>query len=185
MSMRLSVPIFFLVGSMAWSQSTPDLSGRWILNPERSSVPPDVPRPGRIELAINQGLDGMQCEWQFPSTAGAEHLIIRFKTNGTQSLAPSGGNEGRFEYLAESGKTSSAGPDIQVSAFWAGRRLAVRFKWYNPDKRVTEVDDTWSLSGDGKTLTIDRGFEPSLTPAFVNEHDARFVFERVDRAKKK
>jgi hypothetical protein len=127
----------------------------------------------------------VQCDWQFPSAAGSEHLKFVFKTNGTQSLAQSNGRQVNFEYLTASSPSSNEQPDIEVSAVWEGRALSIRFKWYNPDKRITEIDDRWSLSKDAKTLNIERGWGPTLLPNSVFEHRAQFVFENIGGTRKK
>jgi hypothetical protein len=185
MNMRLIVPTSIAVASLAFPQVEPNFSGRWILDSERSSVPQNAPRPSNVQIAVTQRPGSVESDWQLPSPSGTTRLVFRFKTDGTSSFVPSGGNERAFESLGVPRDAEPAGPDIEVSGSWKGRELTVRSKWYNPNKREVELDDTWKLSADRKTLTIDRTSGPQHSGGGVAtiETHSLFVFKRASPPK--
>jgi hypothetical protein len=109
--------------------------------------------------------------------------------DGTESYNPSGGNETAFESLNIPTSASASGANISMSGKWRGRELQVTSRW--PDvahaKRQFELDDTWKLSSDGKTLNIDRTPGPDHSGAGVatTEVHTLLVFERAATPQKK
>lgn len=66
--------------------------------------------------------------------------------------------------------------EIKSTLKWAGSSLVINSKFIYNDADVVG-EDNWTLSADGKTLTITRHFTSSL-----GEADQKFVLEKQESA---
>lgn len=184
MDMRLMLPTFFTIfGSLAWPQATPNFTGHWVLNAQKSTFPTDRSQLPRLEINVTQDRTSIQSEWQLTSSGRSVHLRLHFKTNGTESYNSSGGNEAAFQSLDVPSNAPESGADIFMAGTWHGQELNVTSHWRDVahDKRQFELDDIWKLSSDRKTLTIDRtsGRDHYGRGVATTEVHTRLVFERA------
>jgi hypothetical protein len=159
MKSRIMLFMFALVASSASTQSVPNFTGEWTLIPEKSSFPESRPEGSRVQVNIVHDSDGIQSNWTIASSSDRVELKLRFTTDGAPTFNSSGRNEKAFELLAIPADKTSLGERIEVTSRWKGHQLNVVSKWYNPNKRGVELDDTWTLSTDKNTLTINRTSE--------------------------
>lgn len=179
MRIRSLVPVCLLLFvSLVWSQSRPNFEGCWVLNSQRSIFVTGQPKPSSVELAIAHHAGVIETEWQVKSAAENVRLKLRFTTDGNPTTNRDT-NQRAFETLTPVQQDGSFG-GIEMSSKWEGGELKVRSIWYRPDKRSFELDDTWKLSADKKTLTIDRTSGPQHSSSAVDTVETHIVlvFER-------
>lgn len=142
-----------LVSSLA--QQKPDFSGTWKLNVAKSEFgqfPGPVSRTDVIthkepSLSNNVTAEGAQ---------GKQQYTVSYTTDGKEALNKIGPRE------------------VKSTLKWVGSNLVISSKFNYNDMDVNS-EATWSLSADGKTLTISAHFVSSM-----GEADQKFVFEKQE-----
>ncbi|MEW6455821.1 MAG: hypothetical protein AB1410_03785 [Acidobacteriota bacterium] len=141
---RLILSIFFLI-SLCWlilytQPKKPDLSGTWLLNKTESQLS-GMMIPDNIEMVISH---------QEPKI-NIQKIIYVMGQERTQNLS----------YITDGSETKSEGPrgGTRISkSHWEGEKLIVESTMTVSTPRgefTSESKETWALSSDGKTLTID------------------------------
>ena len=146
----LALPI-----ATVFAQQKPDFSGTWILNGSQSDFGILGGPNRRTDVIIHKGLslsdsitaDGVQ---------GKQEFKFNYTTNGKEAVNKIGDRE------------------IKSTLKWAGSSLVINSKFIYNDADVVG-EDNWTLSADGKTLTITRHFSSSL-----GEADQKFVLEKQE-----
>jgi hypothetical protein len=115
-------------------QSTPDFSGVWKMNFERSAL--KGPAPKQIVMRIEHREPKLLQEIVVMSEIGQEQRVtFNFDTTGIEASNSVGGAIGR------------------TRAQWVGRELAIE-SWLKIPGRELHFKDYWSLSSDGQILTM-------------------------------
>ena len=104
-------------------------------------------------------------------------LTLNFTTDGDWWIH-STGKETALSTLTVPDQ-SQALDDIRITGKWVGQELRVQTHWLNRNKIGYELDDTWRLSADSKTLTLDRTSVAPDASGRTDETHAILVFERV------
>lgn len=131
----------------------PNVSGDWKLNNSKSDLGP-MPPPSsmtmkiahddpKLKVAVKQVGDQGEFEWE-----------AAYTTDGKESKNEVRGN-----------------PSVSVVK-WAGDALVLDTKAKWEDNELT-INDKWTLSEDGKTLTVERKFSSSM-----GEMQQKLVFEK-------
>jgi hypothetical protein len=139
------------------AQIKPDYSGTWKLNVAKSDFGilggptsrTDVITHKDPSLLISATAEGAQ---------GKQEAKINYTTDGKEAMNKIGDRE------------------IKSTLKWAGSSLVINSKFIYNDADVVG-EDNWTLSADGKTLTITRHFTSSLGDA-----DQKFVLEKQEAA---
>jgi hypothetical protein len=146
--MRILMGVVLAAGLAA--QRPPDLSGVWQLNKARSTV--------EIQMA-----------WaQIKMTSSVFSVYLRtFDEKGTEE-----GSDWRFTIGAGESSNAMHGAPMKSHAVWEGTTLVVQSATLFGSETLKTVD-RWTLSEDGKTLTLVEkhrfGNEPEGTSVFVFE----------------
>ena len=125
--------LFFLAAAVALAQNKPDYSGNWKLNAEESNFTDKRTRaPDHLTWNIRQVKN---------------HIYYKV-------AAERDGKKNAFEADAEIGGEPFESDAAGIIRFrWNGANLAVD-TLYNPgQERQTSMEETWTLSADGKKLT--------------------------------
>lgn len=113
--------------------SRPDFTGVWQMNLERSVM--RGPAPGRILMKIEHREPGLIQQVLFTGAGGAEQRLT-------------------FTYQTGVETTNSVGAaTVRTRARWEGAELVIESRMKTP-AREAYFEDHWSLSGDGRTLTM-------------------------------
>ena len=143
---------WFLPCGMAWA-APPDLSGEWKLNPGRSDF-------GR-----------------FPAPLSATRRIAQAGGKLTLNIAQKGAQgetTSQFVYTTDGKPVTNKvqGGESKGSAQWIGDKLMIESSREIQGATLTQKD-IWTLSADGKTLTVD-----SHVTLPNGEFDIKQVFEK-------
>jgi hypothetical protein len=138
--------LLLLLVTLTAAQKKPNFSGRWELDPAKSQLRP-LTKWNHLALVV-------------------EHQEPKLNVNMTTKFANGDANtselplttDGR-EVALETGKVSRL-----YRTNWVGAKLVV--KWDQGGER----SETWALSPDGKTLTIDCAAKPANGPAQSWKH---------------
>jgi hypothetical protein len=150
----LTFLIALSVGSVVAQQKT-DFSGTWKLNLTKSEFGVLPPPESRTD-------------------------VITHKDPSLSDSVTQEGAEGKQQYTANytiDGKeaTNMIGPrEVKTAVKWAGSSLAMTSKFQYESADVLG-DNTWTLSADGKTLTMSIHYTSSIGDA-----DQKFVFDKQD-----
>lgn len=167
----LSVLVLLVfASSLAFGQGGVNLSGTWILDKSKSEMPKTAGKGGGIG-SLMAGLDfgvKMVIEQQ-----GATLKVTRiFEAIGQE-------RSHTFTYSTDGKETTYTGPrggSVISKASWEGDKLVITSTQKLKTRRgegSMEKKEVWSLSSDGKTLTIDI---TSKTPK--GEQTAKAVFNK-------
>ena len=134
----ITVAITVVAGAMLAAQAA-DFSGTWQLDDAKSKV---VPAAGIAGLIPN----------------GAPKVLhVTHPSNGTL-IVESQINEGQSRIYKPNGKTSTPvgqGGSITMTAKWNGRTLSSEGTSQAANGTTVTVKESYTLSADGKTLTVD------------------------------
>lgn len=123
-------------------QARPDLSGTWELNVARSDL-----RDDRYALSLNEaGVTILHHDPEFK-------LERRFRQGNLLTEDSIFYTDGR----GESNATQTSQGTVKSSTRWEGRKLVSRYalrRVVAGKQETVDVVDEWSLSGDGRTLTL-------------------------------
>ena len=136
----LAVLIGF-VSSPAWSQGAkPDFTGKWNLDAAKSDFGA-MPAPASIVHDVEHKEPNLKITTTQKSEAGESTNTRTFSTDGKDST----------------NKITMMGAEYPVttSAKWDGQSLAVTAS-FDAQGATVQLNDTWTLSPDGKVLTITR-----------------------------
>jgi hypothetical protein len=139
------------------AQQKPDFSGTWKLNVAKSDFGilggptsrTDVITHKDPSLAVSGTAEGPQ---------GKQEVSLNYTIDGKEAVNKIGDRE------------------IKSTLKWAGSNLVINSKFIYNDADVVG-EENWTLSADGKTLTIARHFSSSL-----GEADQKFVLEKQEAA---
>jgi len=136
--MVLSVMVLLI--AVVWA-ATPDFSGKWVMNKEKSEfrLGPDGPVPD-ITMTVEQTADSIKVSQTFAGENGEFSQEFNLKTNGVSQEIQGFANQ-----------------PAKASAKWEGAALVVDISqdFQGGDASGTfTVHEQWGLSADGKTLTI-------------------------------
>lgn len=121
-----------------WSAGPPDFSGRWVLSLERSELAGERPPQSKVQTVEHKGAELVVTIDEI-TDRGTVHGVARYTTGGEDCVNDVLGNP----------MTSSIG--------WDGAVMVIR-TWGRFGNADIVLVDRWSLSPDGKTLTIARQF---------------------------
>jgi len=132
----LVVVLAVAIAGLAVAQGKPDFSGKWAPKVDPNAAPPagGGGRGGGMgggPMTIKQTATELTQE----RTMGENVMSTVYKLDGTESVNKT-----------QRGESKSV-------AKWDGAKLVIKTSMEGP-KGVTETTATWSLSGDGKELTI-------------------------------
>ena len=139
---RIVFPLIMACG-LAHSQTKPDLNGVWKMDPARSdfgSGPVSVSRLDKI------GLDG-----------------VDLKDTITQKLQRGGESTYDMLYTLDGKECTNhvRGNLVKSTARWEGVELVIDSKVFA--LREADIQDRWSVSADGKTITLRRHMTGAVT----------------------
>jgi hypothetical protein len=141
----------------AFAQQKPDFSGTWKLNVAKSDFGP-LPGPDSRTDVITHKDPSMTDEVVAEGAQGKQQYTAKYTTDGKEV-------------------TNQIGPyDVKSTLKWDGSNLVISAKFKISDADVT-AQSTWSLSADGKTITINAHFVSAM-----GEADQKIVLEKQDSA---
>lgn len=148
----LALPI-----ASVFAQQKPDFSGTWNLNVAKSDFELLGGPTSRTDVIVHKGAS-LSSSTMEVNVQGKQEYKINYTTDGKEAV-------------------NMLGP-YQVKSIlrWVGRNLVIssRFIFNNVDIRS---EATWTLSPDGKTLTINTHFKGAL-----GDHSQKMVFEKQEVA---
>jgi hypothetical protein len=145
--------LFALVAMWNTAQAKPNFTGEWKLNLSKSEFGP-IPAPNSRTDKITHEEPNVKVSTSSSTPNGDFTAELKYTTDGKEST-----NEIR-------------GNTIKSSAKWEGDALVINSKGSFGGNDLT-ITDKWTLSEDGKTLTIGRHFVSSQ-----GELDQKVVMEK-------
>jgi hypothetical protein len=115
------------------TDSRPDFTGVWELNLERSIL--RGPTPKRIVMQIEHREPRLVQQIHFTSAVGVEKRMTFAYETGAETT------------------NSLGGAPVRTSARWEGEELVIESRVTTPCREV-HFEDHWSVSDDGRTLTM-------------------------------
>ena len=152
----MSRKLFFAVALLAVSaaaQSKPDFGGTWKLNPAKSDFGPLPPPDTRTDVIV-QDASGLSDAVDTSGPQGQMDLKLAYKFDGTETVNDFRGNA------------------VKSTAKWDGAALVVDSKLNMNDQEIGLVSK-WTLSDDGKTLTMATHLSSPM-----GEADQTYVLEK-------
>jgi hypothetical protein len=150
--MRLA--LVTLIAAIGCFAATPDISGNWKLNPAKSEFG-QFPAPGSMTQKVTSADGKITVDMKMAGEQG------EFATNST--------------YTTDSKESTNAGfggGETKSTAKWDGDALVIDTKGAFGDNAFT-MKDKWTVSADGKVLTIARHFSSGM-----GEMDQKMVFDK-------
>lgn len=144
----LAIPVAMLVAA-----DKPDYSGHWVIDLAKSDFGM-IPPPEKMERDIDHKDPQMQIKSMQKSERGEFTTESKYTTDGKEATV------------------QMRGRDAKVIAKWAVGKLEVNTKSEFNGTEITQ-NETWTLSSDGKTLTID-----NVITAPQGEFAAKSVFTK-------
>ncbi len=141
---------------MGLAQQKPDFTGVWKMNLDKSTFDKQGPPPGPVVLTV-------------------EHKDPVLTEKVTHYTADQKAQEmGALKYVTDGSEGSNAvmGNPLKYTAKWTGSTLVVE-TWGKFGQNEMRLTDKWSLSDDGKTVTILRHYEGNGGP-----QDQKLLFEK-------
>lgn len=127
-----------LGGDLALS-GAPNFSGTWVLNPQRTEFAGENPPQSKVQRVEHNGVDLIVTIDEI-TERGTVHGVARYTTDGQDVVNDVLGNP------------------MKSSIGWEGDVMIMR-TWGRFGSLDIMLIDRWSLSPDGKTLTIARQFQ--------------------------
>jgi hypothetical protein len=155
---RKLVSITFLLALplvSVFAQQKPDFTGTWKLNVTKSDFGP-LPGPESRTDVITHKEPSLSNSVTAQTAQGKQEYTLSYTTDGKEALNKMGPRE------------------VKSTLKWDGSNLKVSSTFLFNDSPVTG-EATWSLSPDGKTLTINAHFSSTM-----GEADQTFVFEKQE-----
>jgi hypothetical protein len=136
-------------------QQKPDFSGTWKLNVAKSEFG-QLPGPTSRTDVITHKEPSLSSSVTAETSEGKREYTVNYTTDGKEAV-------------------NKIGPrDVKSTLKWVGSDLKISSKFLFNEMEVTS-EATWTLSPDGKTLTINAHFVSSM-----GEADQKFVFEKQE-----
>lgn len=137
------------------AQQKPDFSGTWKLNVTKSDFGP-LPGPESRTDVITHKEPSISNSVTAETAQGKQQYTVSYTTDGKEAVNTMGPRE------------------TKSTLKWDGSNLKVSSKFLYNNSPVTG-EATWSLSADGKTLTINGHFSSAM-----GEADQTLVFEKQE-----
>jgi hypothetical protein len=141
-----------------------------------------VPAQAKTDFSGTWKMNASKCDFgPMPPPDGITEKITHHDPDLKTSVVSTGGPQGDMSYdmtYTTDGKESSnsiAGNDFKSTVTWDGDALAVATKGSIHGTDFTSKD-RWTLSEDGKTLTVTQHFSSSM-----GEADLKMVFDKQDK----
>ncbi len=131
-------PAIMMVAA-AVASGPPDFSGTWVLNGYRSELAGERPPQSKVQQVVHQGT-ALTVTIDEISERGTMHGVARYTTDGEEAV------------------NDVLGFPMTSSISWEGAVMIMR-TWGRFGNTDIMLIDRWSLSPDGKTLTIARQFQ--------------------------
>jgi hypothetical protein len=133
---------------IAWGAAPPDLNGTWKANTAKSDFGP-MPAPTSVVVKIEQKEPHIKSSTVISSDQGEFTVETELATDGTET-------------------TNQFGPtSMKTKARWEGNALMVESKGSGDSGDFTSKEK-WTLSEDGKTLTVVRSWSGPMGEATQN-----------------
>ncbi len=139
----------------AFAQTTPDFSGAWKVDVAKSDFGPLPPPETRTDV-ITQSAAQLKDAVSSSGPDGKMDLVLTYSLDGSESL-----NQFR-------------GADVKSTAKWDGSALAIDSK-LNYQEQDIGLKTNWTLSADGKTLTM-----ATHITSPMGEADQTLILEKQD-----
>ncbi len=137
------------------AQQKPDFSGTWKLNVAKSDFGP-LPGPESRTDVVTHKEPSLSNNVTAEGAQGKQQYTVNYTTDGKEAV-------------------NNIGPrEVKSTLKWDGSNLKITSKFLFNDSPVTG-EATWTLSPDGKTLTINGHFSSSM-----GEADQKLVFEKQE-----
>lgn len=150
--MRLAV--LALIAASAAFAAVPDLGGNWKLNSSKSDFG-QFPAPSGMSQKITQAEPKLTVASKMSGDNGDIEFTANYTTDGKEVTNPGFG-----------------GGEMKSTAKWDGAALVIETKGAFGDNPFT-MKDKWTVSEDGKTLTVLRHWSSGM-----GEADQKLVFEK-------
>ena len=133
------------LATLSTALGAPNLSGNWKLNLDKSDFGP-LPAPFGLTERIEHNEPTLVVHWDYSGAQGDMSGKLSYKTGGSKNTNLVGDME------------------MTSTATWEGDSLKHKSVGMMQGMEI-EFSDTWSLSGDGKTITISRFISSSMGDA--------------------
>ncbi|UCF38884.1 MAG: hypothetical protein JSU96_08620 [Acidobacteriota bacterium] len=145
MKKSLLIPLLLALSVTIFAADKPDFSGEWVLNVAKSDF---GPLPGPTLMT-------QQIEHKEPA------LKVRFHSEGMQ-----GSMDGEVAYTTDGAECKNQIGDVDITSTltWEGVSLKVK-SVLDIQGMSIDAEDTWTLSEDGQTITVDRFMSSSMGDA--------------------
>jgi len=146
-----------LLSPTSFAQQKPDFSGTWKMNVAKSDFGA-LPGPDSRTDVITHKDPSLTDEVTAEGAQGKQQSTIKYTTDGKEV-------------------TNQMGPrEVKSTLKWEGNNLIVTSKFLYNDNEVN-ARSSWSLSADGKTLTINVHYASNM-----GETDQKLVLEKQETA---
>ncbi len=146
------IPAFATLSALAFSAAAaPNFSGHWKLNPEKSKLED----PYQEERTIDHKDPELTVDVKAVVDGEEEASTVKYRTDGKET------------------RTVIDGDPLFTKAHWDGDALVFDSQIIS-DTDTTELHDRWTLSSDGKHLTIERKQKVGY-----DEREFVFVFDLI------
>jgi hypothetical protein len=143
-----------LIAAAASFAAVPDFSGSWKMNASKSDFA-QFPAPSSMTAKVTHAEPKLTFETKMSSDMGDLDFTANYTTDGKECVNPGFG-----------------GSETKSVAKWDGQTLLIDTKGSFGDNEYT-MKDKWTLSEDGKILTVLRRFSGAN-----GDMDQRLVFEK-------
>jgi hypothetical protein len=154
MSTALIVALLLLSASTLWAQSKPNFSGEWTLVPGKSDFGMMPPPSGGVQKITHN-----EPQLKVVSTQTSDQ-----GTNTTESTYTTDGKECVNKGFMDS--------EMKSTVKWDGVVLVIDSKMDMQGNAIT-ITNRWTLSGDGKSLTVAMHFASPM-----GEGDVKMAYEK-------
>lgn len=152
----VSITILIALPLMSvFAQQKPDFSGTWKLNVAKSEFGP-LPAPTSRTDVITHKEPSLSNSVTAEGAQGKQEYTLSYTIDGKEALNKMGPRE------------------VKSTLKWVGSDLVISSKFVFNDMDVTS-ESTWTLSPDGKTLTVKAHFKSAM-----GEADQKLVFEKQE-----
>jgi hypothetical protein len=143
-----------MLAASAGFAASPDLNGTWKLNAAKSDFG-QFPAPAGLTQKVTQAEPKLSVESKMTGDQGDMTFTANYTTDGKECT-----NQG------------FGGSDSKSTVKWDGQTLVIETKGAFGDNAYT-MKDKWTLSADGKVLTILRHFSSSM-----GESDQKMILDK-------